>query len=233
VVVLLCIAVGAVVLWRTGRSGERLFGTSLLLFWIALPLAVRLFPGVLQYDGMRHVFIVVPPLLVLAAIGFQAVLTAVSERRRLAIVSAPIVGIVAAWLVWQNVQAHPHQASYLNEAVRTALPPEKLGSYFDFHGWGTPLHHAVNWLNLDAPEGATIHVTNMRSLLSQYDLRADLVVVSSGPADFIMFPSWRGDYMESYTSAPLFSVRCFGADLLLIHEYHEPSDNEEETNDAG
>jgi 4-amino-4-deoxy-L-arabinose transferase-like glycosyltransferase len=42
---------------------------SLLLAWMVLPILIRSFKGVARYDEMRHVFMAVPPLMIMAAVG--------------------------------------------------------------------------------------------------------------------------------------------------------------------
>jgi hypothetical protein len=104
-------------------------------------------PGALQYDGMRHVFVVVPVLAVLAGLGFGWVLDLARGLRHGVWWRGVLITGVPLWLLWQNAQAHPYQGSYLNEVVRAVLPARELADHFDFHSWGTPLHHGVRWLN--------------------------------------------------------------------------------------
>jgi hypothetical protein len=209
--------IGLGLIFRQIRSKEQTLAAALLLLLLLLPLLIRLFPGALQYGGMRHVFLVVPVLAVAAGLGFCWILDHMRRFRCGSLLSFASIAVVVGWLSWQNFQVHPHQGSYLNEGVRAALPPEKLADYFDFHAWSTPLHHGVKWLNANAPEGATVHVPNQRYLVMHYRLRSDLIVTESGPADFIMFPIWRKDLSAKLRNPPVYAVQCYGADLLLIH----------------
>jgi 4-amino-4-deoxy-L-arabinose transferase-like glycosyltransferase len=214
---LLSLLFGASVLLRDWRSRGGPFGASFLIFLILVPLLARLFPGALQYDGMRHVFIVVPPLAIIAGAGFDRAMCLTRSARWGPLLQPILMVAVPCWLLWQAIGPHPYQGSYLNEAVRIALPPDRLSAYFDFHSWGAPMHHAVRWVNEKAPENAVLCVPNQRHLLQYYNLRRDLIVVDSGPSDFVMFPSWRSDLSETFKEEPAFSVQCYGTELFLVY----------------
>ena len=62
------------------------------------------------FSGMRHFIFVVPPLAVLAGIGFDQVLTAIERRSRL--VARLMLPVVGAWFVWTAsvlVRLHPYE----------------------------------------------------------------------------------------------------------------------------
>lgn len=67
------------------------------------------------FTGMRHVLYVVPPLAVLAGLGFDSFVHALT-RLRPAVGAAALAALVAglAWLGVQLVQLHPHQYLYFN-----------------------------------------------------------------------------------------------------------------------
>jgi hypothetical protein len=133
VVMLVCLAIGVWQLARQVGARDKTFGNALLMLLLLVPLMARLYPGALQYDGMRHVFVVVPVLAVLAGLGIAWVLDLTRGLRRGAWWRGVVMTGVPLWLLWQNVQAHPYQGSYLNEVVRTILPPRELADHFDFH----------------------------------------------------------------------------------------------------
>jgi hypothetical protein len=221
VVMLVCLAIGVWQLARQVGARDKTFGNALLMLLLLVPLMARLYPGALQYDGMRHVFVVVPVLAVLAGLGFGWVLNLARGLRHGVWWRGVMITGVPLWLLWQNAQAHPYQGSYLNEVVRAILPPRELADHFDFHSWGTPLHHGVGWLNTHAPVGATVYVPHQRHLLRHYRLRPDLLVTAAPPADLVMYPSWRRDLNAVLGGEPRYAVQCYGADLLLIHAWRE------------
>ena len=194
-----------------------IFEHALLWCWLLVPLLARMKPGALQYDGMRHVFLVVPALALLAGFGVDQMLKQWIWRTRILFPSVAFCCGLLAWLSWQTVQIHPYQGSYLNEGVRLFIPGPKLGDYFDFYSWGTPLKAGADWLDSHAPSHASVAVPNHLPTLQYYALRNDLRFEKADNADFIMVMGWRKDLRERFDSSLLFSVRCYGADLLLIY----------------
>jgi hypothetical protein len=181
------------------------------------PLLARMKPGALQYDGMRHVFLVVPVLALWAGVGVDQLHQQWVGRSRTVFPAVALACSVLAWLVWQTVQIHPYQGSYLNEGVRLVVRDQTLGDYFDFYSWGTPYKGGVEWLNSNATANFTVGAANDRYLLRSYPLRKDLTLLKSDNADFNVVMGWRKDLRKRFDAPPLFSVTCYGTDLLLIY----------------
>jgi hypothetical protein len=86
---------------------------------------VAIFPVLLQvtlhspiFSGMRHFLFIVPPLAVLAGIGWDRSIALIARWRRSAAVAAG--GILAAALLWDAgvlVRLHPHQYLFYNALV--------------------------------------------------------------------------------------------------------------------
>jgi hypothetical protein len=175
----------------------------------------------IQFDGMRHVFILVPALAIVGAIGLDYCFTRLAEGvagRQLARVSS---SVCLVWLLIECIRPHPYQGSYLNEAVRALVPWGKLDEYFDIASWGSPLCDGVKWLNQHAPAGALVRVVpgdSPEALLSSYQLRGDLRVAypdNPEPADFTI--TARREFFPPSKRRPVFSVTCFGTSLLTIY----------------
>lgn len=218
ILTLACAICGVVALGNRLRHGEKLLEATLVLSWAALPVLIRCTGMFLQYDGMRHVFIVVPPLAILAALGLDwAVnrLCAIQGGRFLA-----AAGTVAAgwWLFVQCTIGHPYQGSYLNEIVRHTFPKETLGHYFDFSSWAVPLQDGVTWLNKNAPPNARVRVLQSdypSFLIGSYPLRGDISASNEPGADFIIASSLFTVPESGYV--PIYVVRCNGTPLLYIY----------------
>jgi hypothetical protein len=214
---MLLVVIGTAELFLMLSHHRQRFAPWLLACWILFPLSARMVPGILQYDGMRHVFLVVPALALLAALGFNRVRKLWNSRIQAPRTCIAVCTTLVAWLLWQIMQIHPYQGSYLNKAVRLFLPPAALGEWFDFYSWGTPLKHGADWLNANAPPHASVTVPNHLQTLKQYPMRRDLRLQESGDADFTLVMGWRKDLRDSLNLPPVSSARCYGADLIAIY----------------
>jgi hypothetical protein len=96
------------------------------------------------FSGMRHFTFVVPPLAVLAGIGFNLVLEwAEARSRRLA--RAAFAG-VAVWLLWTGsvlMRLHPYEYLYFNETVGGL---RGAAQRYDTDYWVNIMHEAVTGL---------------------------------------------------------------------------------------
>ena len=52
----------------------------LLLCWLFIPLLVTMKPGIVKYDGIRHIFLVLPPLTILAGIGLKLLIKKINNH---------------------------------------------------------------------------------------------------------------------------------------------------------
>lgn len=69
------------------------------------------------FTGMRHFLFVVPPLAVLAGIGFDAVLGVLSPRRWLESIAAAALMLVFGWNASVLVRLHPYEYMFYNPLV--------------------------------------------------------------------------------------------------------------------
>ncbi len=108
--------------WSISRKrfetlSRRQIEVAVLIFVIAFPVMCEAaFQGP-AFTGMRHFLFVVPPLAVLAGIGFDAVLTVLSSRRWRAFSAA---GALTAALLWNAsvlARLHPYEYLYYNALV--------------------------------------------------------------------------------------------------------------------
>lgn len=213
-----CAVFGIVALAGRLRHGDKLLETSLILSWAALPVLIRCTGLFLQYDGMRHVFIVVPALAIIAALGLDWIINQfcmIPGGRLLA--AAATVGSFW-WLLIQCAIGHPYQGSYLNEVIRHTFPKETLGHYFDFSSWAVPMQDGVRWLNRYAPANARIRIVQgdyPNFTIGSYSLRPDLSVGNEPGSDLIVASSLYPPPEPGYR--PIFIVSCNGTPLLLIY----------------
>ena len=114
-------AIGFLV-WSVGREkletlSRRQIEIVVLIFVAAFPvLCEAVFQGP-AFTGMRHFLFVVPPLAVLAGIGFDAVLGALSPQRWLAFSAAGVLSAALLWTASVLVRLHPYEYLYYNPLV--------------------------------------------------------------------------------------------------------------------
>ncbi len=118
------------------------WGWRRLALWVValLPIVLIMVRDSIVYDGMRHVLFAYPPMAVLAASGWTALLT---DRQRwlkiggFALLMAGLVNVLAF-----NVRSYPNQAAYINELA--GGPSGAFGSY-ELDYWGNCVLQAVEW----------------------------------------------------------------------------------------
>jgi len=106
-----------------------------------LPIALIILMSSTLYDGVRHLTFVYPILVVLAAVGWTALLVDRSHpwRRRGAtgLLAAGLVSILAF-----DVRFHPNQSVYFNQLVSG---PRGAFAKYDMDYWGNCVLEAVTW----------------------------------------------------------------------------------------
>jgi hypothetical protein len=206
-------AVGSLVGLIQRRAG---FVHVLLWCWILTPLLPRFLPGVARYDGMRHVFLVVPAMALLAGLAVDQLLSRRLSRPVARLI--PVVGCgVVAWSGWQILECHPYEAFYLNEGVRAVIPGPQLPDYFDFYGWGSLNTQGVEWVNAHAPPWSTVALGGDSSRLYHYGLRENLRTLEDvQQADYAVVGCWCGGLLDQFHSPPVFTVRCYDLNLLCV-----------------
>jgi hypothetical protein len=105
-----------------------------------LPIVLIIVRASIVYDGMRHVLFAYPPMVVVAASGWTAVL---ANRRRwlriggFALLIAGLVNVLSF-----NVRSYPNQAAYINEL---AGGPRGAFARYELDYWGNCVLQAVKW----------------------------------------------------------------------------------------
>lgn len=212
VLTLLAFGIGVVVL---ARRATRLPTTSILLLaWIFVPLAVSLAPGLIRYDGMRQFFFVVPALAVVAGIGADAVLRRMRNHR---VAARAFLAAGALWLGGQVAQVYPFGGSYVNEAVRLAIP-SGLERWVILEGWGATYLQGVAWLGEHAEPGAEVCVPIAGALPVWDSPRPDLKFGCGPEARYEMFVTGYDKITEYDARTPVFRISRYDSDLLRIYQ---------------
>jgi len=120
------------------RANRRRAAIAGLWFAVVFPVAYVIARHSTLYDGIRHLLFVVPPLVALAAIGWEGALRASPPRIRVAVAFVLAVGL-AEPLMFQ-VRNHPNQGVYFQPLVGG---PAAVATRFELDYWGNCLFQAM------------------------------------------------------------------------------------------
>jgi hypothetical protein len=109
-------------IWALARDGisrlaRRHVETGFIAFVALFPVLCEAIAEGPAFTGMRHFLFVVPLLAVLAGIGFDSVLTALSPRRWIAAGATALLALALAWDASVLVRLHPYEYMYYNRLV--------------------------------------------------------------------------------------------------------------------
>jgi hypothetical protein len=151
-VVLVGAAASLLLLLRRPRTGRwRVLG-----LWAAalFPAAYVVVSRATIYDGIRHLLFAYPPLVALAACGWDGLLHGEARGRRLAAGCVLAAGLLEpAWFCWRN---HPNECVYFNALA--GGPRGALGRY-ELDYWGNSVRQAVAWIAAVRPDGGHVVVS--------------------------------------------------------------------------
>jgi hypothetical protein len=111
-----------------------------LLTVALLPIVLIIGRGSPVYDGMRHVLFTYPPMVVLAASGWTAMLTYHPRWLQIGGIALLMAGLFNVMSF--NVRSYPNQVVYINELA--GGPRGAFGRY-ELDYWGNCLLQAVEW----------------------------------------------------------------------------------------
>lgn len=173
-------------LWPTVVRARRRDRTALmLLIWIAVVLGRYLLPQAVNYDGVRHLLEIFPPMAAVAGIGLATLgrrLTSRSDaptetqlRWRAALVTAALLPGTWALLV-----SHPFQLAYWNSFAGGYAGAQARGLPQACDYWGLSYRLGLRWLNEHTPEGTYLAVPVVEHavrLVAPEQLRSDITLL--------------------------------------------------------
>lgn len=163
---------------------------ALMVMAIALPLIGFAVLRPVVYNGLRHFLFVVPPLVILGAIGIDRLFAAALAWRP-ALGGAAVAGL-AAGLVWQGVamiKLHPYEYISFNLIKGGIAGAEKS---FELDYWGTSLGEVTRGLAAyikrqpDAPAAPKIFVCGDRTSVSYFLPQGMEVTDRRDDADYLI-----------------------------------------------
>lgn len=212
------------------------FKYSLLIAWFILPIIARIISGANQYNGIRHIFLVIPALALLAGVGFDKMVC----HRWNKYVRIILVVIISFSLCREVILYHPFQGTYFNETVRILIP-KNLQDHFHTDYWGTSYRQGIEWLVDNAKKGSSVCLVTFAGLYENYrdrfgPERPDLIFDCKDNSDYLMsimsFPFWRVDRfrMTRPNYKIVHRITRGNADILRIYE--KTYDIEEDRNES-
>jgi len=189
---------GVWALFHSRGDREQTAELCLLWIWLATPFVMTIAGDVNVYDNARQLMFALPPLFVLAGVGFQLVTDRLPIRPiRVGLALALLIpGVVAIF------QLHPYEYIYYNELAGGVGGASRR---FEMDYWGTGFREAMLYLDTIAPESATYSVLgSVRS--AQPFARPDMILWSASGTtegnarpDFILATSrWNWDLDPSH-----------------------------------
>jgi len=124
-------------LWRCRSSRVQL---AAIWAFVLIPAAYAVVRGLTLYDGIRHLFFIVPPIAVLAAAGWDLVLAA--RPVQVAWAAAVLLALGVAEPLAFQLRNHPNQTVYFTPVM--GGPRAAFGRY-EMDYWGNCMLEAVRW----------------------------------------------------------------------------------------
>jgi 4-amino-4-deoxy-L-arabinose transferase-like glycosyltransferase len=201
-----------VALARLWRRPEHRVQLAALFAFVLIPATTAIVRHLSLYDGIRHLFFIVPPLAVIAAAGWDYALE--SARGRLRPVAAALLALgLAEPLVFQ-LRNHPNQAVYFSPVIGG---PRGAFGRFEMDYWGNCVMQAVDWTAAQAtaagsPVGVSgnawevvvVDVMRHKSLYFRLPYRTGhhfLIWLLKGTRQDVLDANARGDIIHRVTTA--------------------------------
>lgn len=192
----LCALVASV--WALARDGlsklpRRHVETAFLVFVAVFPVLCEAIAEGPAFTGMRHFMFVLPPLAVLAGIGFDALLTALSPRRWIAAAAASALMLSFAWNASVLVRLHPYEYMFYNPLVGGL---EGAARQYEMDYWVNMMPEAVralhDYLGLAQEKSQRVYTVGVCGEKFSFDNYADKRLQASPgwlEADFFIAPT--------------------------------------------
>lgn len=219
ILTLTMLAIGSVVLLRSFASSKKAEFLFVLL-WALFPILVSMKPGLVRYDGIRQFFFCLPAMMIIAAVGFDALLNYLQRSCK-----KPMLFLFAALtiafgsLLHEVTILHPFEGSYRNELVRLLIPSD-LDHTFQIEYWGATYKQGLDWLIENADYRPVICVPTAGILTTWYVWREDFLFECSEKSTYVMFftrYSEAGQYAFLPLS-PVFTIERMNSTLLKIYK---------------
>lgn len=220
--------IGLIVVIKQTKNLSNRIG-ALYLVWLAVVLGSIILLRISVYDGIRHFFLVVPAVVLLAGVGASGLYHWLDRKfqdqtgRRLIVLTVLtlVIAVSGNWIFYKEIKIHPYQLYYFNElsgGMGGAYP------YYEVGYWGIEMKEGSEWLNANAPTGARVAVLPTNKMALPY-LRPDLMPVKeTEDPDYCLYVTKAG-YEPFKSQDPIYVLQVDGAPLLGIKQI-KPASND-------
>jgi hypothetical protein len=178
--------------WMSLRSSlhlatarNNLVSLTLVLLWLALPVAYALIRRPAMYDGLRHFLFILPPIFIFTGFVFEFLIDYITS---LWLCAALILALLLPG-IFSIVQLHPYQYTYYNSFIGGTKGASRQ---YETDYWLTCYKEAVEALNQTIDDPINLYVHREAYIAAYYadeaihvrDLRGALDEVQSG--DYVL-----------------------------------------------
>jgi hypothetical protein len=201
-----------VVIWKLAKRKGELFPYGLLVLWVGVPLVALIFYGMPDY-GFRHLIFILPPLMLVAGIGLEELLT----RIKLRWIQAGTCVLVLLPGILAIAQLHPYEYIYYNSFIGGV---SGASGQYEIDRWCISYREAIEYTNKVAEPGAVVVVAKQVIQIVPFarpDLR--LFDASRGvvDADYVLSCTWRdAGHWDSRRFEPVYQIRRGSAVLAEV-----------------
>jgi hypothetical protein len=154
------IGVTLVSLFRRDVPSKRKTILTMLTLAATLPLIIAMVKRPALYNGIRHFLFVIPPMAVMAGVGFAFIVEHVKRQGILAVVGVYAVFAAALMLpLGEMVRLHPYQYTYFNHVAGTVRAADAL---YMLDYWGLALKQASEELREQLEERQEVPPANRK-----------------------------------------------------------------------
>ena len=189
---------------------------TILLFWLIAPVALQILLGASVYDNFRQFLFVLPPMFILAGMGWEALAERVKKQTgRVALfLLCAVPGVVGC------VSLHPYQYIYYNSFVGGINGAE---GNFETDYWLTSYRETTEYLNENAPAngrilawGAGYNVRDFsRDDITVFDFNSEDELV--GSFDYAVITTRFDNHLNLFKDAEVvYEVRKNGVLLAMV-----------------
>ncbi|WP_245303637.1 glycosyltransferase family 39 protein [Pseudorhodoplanes sinuspersici] len=217
----LAFLIGAVARDKIANLPRRQIEVAIVTFVVLFPIACEAAAQGPAFSGMRHFLFVVPPLAVLAGVGFDAVLMALSPQRWLAVFAACALSAAVVWNTVTLVRLHPYEYLFYNPLVGGL---DGAARRYEMDYWVNMMPDAVNalqnYLGLPGDTSQRVYTVGVCGEKFSFDNYADKRLRASPgwlEADFFIAPTHMNcdQLVEGRTVA---TIRRLGVPIGIVKD---------------
>jgi hypothetical protein len=154
------LAVTIASLFRSDVPPKRKTILTMLALAATLPLMIAMVKRPALYNGIRHFLFVIPPMAVMAGLGFAWIVDRVKLQGIMAVVGVNAVFILALMLpLTEMIRLHPYQYTYFNHVAGTVRAADAL---YMLDYWGLALKQASEELREQLEERQEVPPANRK-----------------------------------------------------------------------